>query len=189
MGQGKDKAEYNPKEDQKNSKNPKILNREVFYKGKDIVRQGEDGVRAYFIESGHAEVLIKEGPHELKVAELEEGDIFGEMALINHEPRSATVRAVEDCTVTVIARDELEKKIDNIEDKAIKALINALAERLKESTRGQMDHYRNLADFQDRISGVVDRVDMGIDKSQRNAFREEVTPLLADLQKVLDRYQ
>lgn len=170
-------------------KNPKLLSRDVFYKGENIIEQGDEGIRAYYIENGRVEVLVKENEHQLKIVELGPGDIFGEMALINDEPRSATVRALDDCTVTIISRDEIEGKIERIEDKAIRTLINVLAKRLRESTKGQMQHYKNLAEFQDRVSSIVDRVDAGIDAAHREAFREEVVPLLTDLQKVLDRYQ
>lgn len=170
-------------------RNPRILHREVFYSGKRIIEQGEEGFRAYYIESGQAEVLIKDGPHELKVAELGPGDLFGEMALINNEPRSASVRAITDCTLTVISREEIEGKISIIEDKAIRALINVLVDRLREATRGQMVHFKNLADFQDRIHGIIDRVELGVSEQKRGEFRKEVEPLLSDLEKVLDRFR
>lgn len=167
----------------------KLLNREVYYKGRTIIEQGDSGQRAYYIERGRVEVMVKDGPYHLKVAELGPGDLFGEMTLITNEPRSATVRAIDDCTLTIISRDEIEGKISRIEDKAVRALINVLAERVRETTKGQFTQYKSLADFQDRISGIVERVDIGISEKDRKAFRGEVMPLLADLQKVLDRYQ
>lgn len=182
------KDELDPRK-QLDRQNPRILNREIYFKGKDIIRQGDEGYRAYFIEKGGVEVLVDDGRHQLKVTELGPGDIFGEMSLINYGPRSATVRALYDTTVTIIARDEIEGKIKRIQDEAIRALINVLAERLRTATRGQLDHYSNLADFQDKISGVVESVGHGIDDSRRTEFRKDVEPLLAELQKILDRYQ
>lgn len=167
---------------------PRILSREVFYKGTTIIRQGDSAFRAYYIEDGRVEVRVEEDGLSLKVSELGPGDIFGEMALISRAPRTATVNALSDVTVTVIARDELESRIKRVEDKAIRALINLLISRLKETTHGQIQHYKNLSDFQDRIAGVVEHADMSIDESRRAAFRKEVGPLLEDLQKVLDRY-
>jgi CRP-like cAMP-binding protein len=169
----------------------KLLHREVFFKGKTIIDQDDIGVRAYYIERGKVEILVKDknSKHQLKVAEMGPGDLFGEMALITHEPRSATVRAIEDCTLTVISREEIEGKIKRIDDVAVRKLINVLAERLRNATMGQLAHYTNLTEFQDRVSGIVDSVHGGIDPKSRDAFRDEVTPLLNDLQKVLDRYQ
>jgi CRP-like cAMP-binding protein len=172
-------------------RNTKVLHREVFFKGKTIITQGDSGVRAYYIERGRVEILIKDkdSRHSLKVAEMGPGDLFGEMALITQEPRSATVRALEDCTCTIISRDEIEGKIRRIEDAAVRKLLHVLAERLRNATMGQLAHYTNLTDFQGRVTGIVENVQGGIDPQSRDAFRDEVTPLLNDLQKVLDRYQ
>lgn len=178
-----------PRTNRKDGERVRILNRELFLKGKTIITQGDEAFRAYYIESGYVEVLIKEGDVELKVSELGPGDIFGEMALIEKGPRTATVRAIGDVTTTVISRDEIEGRIKSIHDKAIRALINLLISRLKETTKGQAHHYKNLAEFQDRITGIVDRVHLGVDKQKRDKFREEVEPLLDQLQKVMDRYQ
>ncbi len=173
------------KGDQKN----KILNRIVYPPGKTIIKQGDEAYRAYYIEKGVVEVIIEDGHHELKVSELVAGDIFGEMALINEEPRSATVRAVETCTLSVVSKAEIEKRVEKLEDRAIRALIKVLVRRLDAATKSQMIHYKGLADFQDRITGIVDRVDLGISDKKRDAFREEINPLLDKVQAILDKYQ
>ncbi len=180
--------DLNPRK-QTDRKTADFLSRELFYKGTNIIEQGDEGIRAYYIENGRVEVLVGEDGHQLKVAELNAGDIFGEMALINKETRSATVRALEDCTVTIISRDEIESNIQNITSKATRKLLTVLTERLRTSTQGQVSHYKNLAEFQSRITDMIERVDASIDESKRAEFRDEVEPLLNDLQTVLDRYQ
>jgi CRP/FNR family cyclic AMP-dependent transcriptional regulator len=169
-------------------KRPKVLSREVYYKGKIIIHQGDIGHRAYFIERGHVEVLVTEGKHQLKLAEMGQGAMFGEMALITKEPRSATVRALDETVLTVISREEVEGKIGKIADPAIRALINVLAERLRNSTLGQMSQFKTLSEFQDRVSGMVNEVQGSLDEKDRAGFSNEVAPLLADLQKIIDRY-
>ena len=61
--------------------------------GDVICRQGERGDRMYVIQAGRASVIHEEGGFEAVVGELGAGDIFGEMAIFDHQPRSATVRA------------------------------------------------------------------------------------------------
>lgn len=66
-----------------------------------IVLQGEPGDGLYFIAQGTVEVTMKPlGPGSpfppVKVAELSAGDVVGEMALVNAEPRNATVSAVDE---------------------------------------------------------------------------------------------
>ncbi len=166
-----------------------VLNREVFYKGKTIIEQGAPAYRAYYIESGRVEVMVNEENHNIKVSELGPGEIFGEMALIQKEERSATVKVVEDCTVTVISKKELEDKIGAIKNPAIQGLIYVLVERLREATKGQVLHYKNLANFQDRITGLVDKVALGVTPAKRDQFNDEVTPLLDQLDAVLNKYR
>jgi CRP/FNR family cyclic AMP-dependent transcriptional regulator len=57
-----------------------------------VCRQGERGDCMYVIQAGRAEVLLQEAGAEVVVGELTAGDIFGEMAIFEREPRSATVR-------------------------------------------------------------------------------------------------
>jgi predicted RND superfamily exporter protein len=65
-------------------------------KGTTIVKEGEVGDTMYAIISGSVDVVRGEGAAAHKVAGLERGQIFGEMALVLKEPRSATVITAEE---------------------------------------------------------------------------------------------
>jgi len=54
-----------------------------------IIRQGDEGDRIFFIEDGECDIYMNEKFHK----RLGKGEYFGELALLNHEPRSATVKA------------------------------------------------------------------------------------------------
>lgn len=72
--------------------------------GETIIQEGEesDG-NAYFVKNGSVEVL--RGEHH-KVAELGSASLFGEIALITNEPRTATVRATMPTEVVVFRKDD-----------------------------------------------------------------------------------
>lgn len=72
--------------------------------GQEVVRQGDTGVGAFIIRSGKVEILQEHGGQQHKIGELGPGDVFGEMALLDEFPRSATVRAKEPTTVLGIQR-------------------------------------------------------------------------------------
>ena len=79
---------------------------EPFGEGEIIVRQQEAGDSLYIITKGTCEVLLESDSRQSKqVAVLKKGDFFGEMSLLTGEPRSATVRAIEDTEVIVIQKD------------------------------------------------------------------------------------
>ncbi|HMA34190.1 MAG TPA: ABC transporter transmembrane domain-containing protein [Chloroflexia bacterium] len=69
--------------------------REHYPAGADVVRQGEPGDKLYIIRRGQAEVRVADGMGARRVNTLDEGDYFGEMALLAGEPRSATVRTTQ----------------------------------------------------------------------------------------------
>ncbi|CAF2049276.1 unnamed protein product [Rotaria magnacalcarata] len=54
-----------------------------------IIKQGEEGDRMFFIEDGECDIFMNGNLHK----RINKGDYFGELALLNHEPRSATIIA------------------------------------------------------------------------------------------------
>jgi flavin-dependent dehydrogenase len=66
----------------------------MYRDGEVIVREGETGECMYVIQEGQVEVLLEKGGKQARLAVMGEGDFFGEMALIEREVRSATVRAL-----------------------------------------------------------------------------------------------
>jgi CRP/FNR family cyclic AMP-dependent transcriptional regulator len=73
-----------------------------FKSGEIIFREGDAGVEFFVVKSGS--VAIRRGNRTLDV--LGEGEIFGEMALIDSEPRSATVVADSDCVVVPVGEKQ-----------------------------------------------------------------------------------
>lgn len=61
--------------------------------GETIIREGETGSSAYVIVSGMVEVFRKTDRGEVVLATFDQTQYFGEMAIIENEPRSASVRA------------------------------------------------------------------------------------------------
>jgi CRP-like cAMP-binding protein len=70
--------------------------------GEIICREGDEARSMYVIQSGTAEVIKKGLDGEFTMTELKAGDIFGEMSLFDHLPRSATIRATGETVVLSI---------------------------------------------------------------------------------------
>jgi flavin-dependent dehydrogenase len=83
-----------------------------FYEdGEAIVRQGEEGDCMYVIQDGRADVIVERAGREVKLRELGEGEIVGEMAIFDRATRSATVRAVGRVRVLTVDKTTLLRRI------------------------------------------------------------------------------
>ncbi len=69
-----------------------------------VVRQGERGECMYIVLSGELEVVRRSQGREFFLATLGSGDFFGEMSLIDNEPRTASVRSVGQSEVMMLDR-------------------------------------------------------------------------------------
>ncbi|HEU0188651.1 MAG TPA: EAL domain-containing protein [Gallionella sp.] len=106
------------------------LDREVFAAGEQIFKEGDAGDCAYLIEKGSVEVIVMGQGAERQVSLLGKDEMFGEVALIDHQPRTATIRAVEKTVLVPIRRklvEELLKKSDPI----LRHLLLVILERFR----------------------------------------------------------
>jgi CRP-like cAMP-binding protein len=97
--------------------------------GTPLVRAGGPATAFYVILNGSARVVTPDGGVELKM-----GDFFGEMAVIDGEPRSATVVALSEVWVMVISRTKFLKVLE-AEPKIALAVMATLTRRLRAAQR------------------------------------------------------
>ena len=107
------------------------MKKKYFKKGAKIIEEGTLSDCAYLIESGRVQVskTMSNGEEQV-IGILEENDIFGEMSLIDSLPRSATVLALEDCTISVIT-PEIFKSLSKHNPEALMPILKILASRLR----------------------------------------------------------
>lgn len=76
--------------------------------GADVIREGDPGQSFYVVARGSVRVSRRDREQgQIQLAELRDGAIFGELALLSAAPRSATVSAVGDCDLLEFDRDAL----------------------------------------------------------------------------------
>ena len=84
----------------------------TFGDGEVIVQEGDTGKEMYIISSGSAKVTKRsETGKDVHLRDLERGSFFGEMSILEGEPRSATVTAVGETKVLVLAVGSFMLKI------------------------------------------------------------------------------
>jgi len=102
--------------------------RETFSSWEVIIKQWDyPNATGYIIESGSVDVSIDS---ELKTG-LSQGDMFWEIALLNEEPRTATVVATNDTTVIVISQNMLFEMINNDDNSINKEIMRRMEENLE----------------------------------------------------------
>jgi len=103
----------------------------VYRDGEIIVRQGDAGDCMYVIQAGQVEVLQEKNDKEVRLAVLGEGDFFGEMALFEHEVRSATVRALGEVRVLTIDKRTFLRRIHEDPSLAFR-IVQKMSGRIRE---------------------------------------------------------
>lgn len=105
----------------------------TFKAGSLVIREGEPGQEMFVVESGSVEVFRGSGPKEQKVSTLGAGDFFGELSLLDDQPRSASARALTDCRLLVIDAATLDQMLRQYPEVAVR-MLRTLAVRLREET-------------------------------------------------------
>jgi CRP/FNR family cyclic AMP-dependent transcriptional regulator len=83
-----------------------LLHERNYVKNEIVFDEGEEGQAIYFIFSGSVIICRQGRPIDGMIAELSSGQFFGELALLDNSPRAAQVRAVEDCTLAALFRED-----------------------------------------------------------------------------------
>jgi uncharacterized membrane protein len=96
-----------------------------------LFRAGDAGDAMYLIESGRVRIHIVDADgDDVTLAELARGDFFGEMAIIDGKPRSASATVSEDARLAVLPRDHFLAFVRKNPDVALKMLA-AITNRLR----------------------------------------------------------
>jgi EAL domain-containing protein (putative c-di-GMP-specific phosphodiesterase class I)/CRP-like cAMP-binding protein len=106
-------------------------NKKQFKKGEVLIREGETGNYAYVIEAGNVEILVQREGRQIQIGTRGPGSLIGEMAMIDDKPRTATVRAVEDCDVLEISREDFAHRVESA-DPVLKMVMRVITTRYRD---------------------------------------------------------
>ncbi len=105
----------------------------IYEKGEIICRQGDPGDEMYIIQSGAVEVSSRRDGHKVVLTILEKEDFFGEMALLDRSPRSATVATITRSRLLSLSRRIFLEKIAYTPD-IVLYVLKALTRRIDRMT-------------------------------------------------------
>src|SRR3989338_10980364 len=102
-----------------------------FTRGDVIVYQDDPGDTFYIVVSGRVKVtLLNEDGKEIVLAVLKECDFFGELSLLDNEPRSASVIVMEDATLFLLTQMQFHQLITAHPD-ILRKVLNEICGRLR----------------------------------------------------------
>jgi CRP/FNR family cyclic AMP-dependent transcriptional regulator len=121
--------------------------------GEVIFREGDAGDTCYVVQSGSVRVIRNHSDgRTITLAELKQGDLFGELAMFDTEHRSATVEAAEDTAAVALLAVDMRRLLSRHPDMALK-LLAAFADRLRQANeRISRQSFQTVAS---RVAGVL----------------------------------
>ncbi len=107
-----------------------------FVKGQILFEEGDAGTEAFLVVTGSVEIY-RRGAVDQTLATLGQGELLGEMSLIDDQPRAASARAAENTTLIVLSKDSLKVRLQRLEqtDKVLHRLMGVLVNRLRGMAR------------------------------------------------------
>ena len=170
------------------SKDSIILERRFVPEGTMVMRQGEPGNCAYLIQSGSVRVYTEHNGKRVDLAKLELGQIFGEMALIFDEPRTASVVAAEDCNLIILTRQTFKDKLDK-SDPTIRAIVTMLTQRIVSANNTVMNKKSDVEDLIETTRIIFQNTLTSLPRSQQRTFQNGVLPKLDDFFNAIRSFQ
>ncbi len=110
----------------------RVLHRREYRQGEIIFHQGDPGLGMYIIESGSVGIMLV--PAQMIIAELFDGEFFGELSLLDDSPRTASAIAKTPCKMLCLFQPDLFDLIDldpRLGVKILLGLSRTIGERLK----------------------------------------------------------
>ena len=134
-----------------------LQGREVAY-GTALFRAGDKGDAMYLIQSGRVRISVNdEDGHQIVLAELAQGDFFGEMALIDGKQRAAGADVIEDAHLLMLSRENFLRFINSNPGVALE-MLSAVFQRLRHTDKMlQQRVSRNVNEEQDKRMTIADR--------------------------------
>jgi EAL domain-containing protein (putative c-di-GMP-specific phosphodiesterase class I) len=107
-----------------------VRQKKRFQQGDMICAEGSHGDCAYIVESGRVEIFVGTGTERVTLSILGVGEIFGEMAVIDGSPRSASAVALEPCELMSVSSEAISERIKNA-DPIVRLLVAMLLKRMR----------------------------------------------------------
>jgi hypothetical protein len=102
-----------------------------FAPGEVVFSEGDPGVEMFILQSGRVEIVKLIGGEDRRLAVLEKGDFFGEMAMLEELPRNATARALDHVSALVVSPATFDQMLHENPEIVVR-MMRKLSSRLRQ---------------------------------------------------------
>jgi len=168
------------------------LKRHTYHAGAPIFREGEVGNTAYIIDQGSVEISTYHNGEKVILAILEKNDLFGEMALIDNDLRTASATALEKTQLFILERERLQEEIENA-PKTIKLIMKVVMKRFRDTRnhwlqndndqknqdakKHQLEHEKSIEETKNLLASDLrfeSEIDSGMDNREFILFYQPI---------------
>jgi CRP-like cAMP-binding protein len=169
------------------------LERRKYQAGEKVFGQGDSADCAFIVQKGMVRLYQSVDGHQVEIADIPPGEIFGEMAVLDQGSRSATAIAVEVTTLACVPKEAFLTKLEK-SDKFLGALIQLFIRNIRNSPRFFLrrprsfrDHVKQMRMFSWNMRRFAGRIDSPDTADDLLDVLDRLDILLIDLNDVADQ--
>ncbi|RED46144.1 Crp/Fnr family transcriptional regulator [Aestuariispira insulae] len=111
-----------------------VMNRKIIPANSVIFHEGDVGNKAYLLKSGKVRITTTKEGEVVLLTTVMPNQLFGELALLDGSPRSATAIALEQCEVVIVRPEDIERQLDGV-DEFMRYWVTYLTQRIKDLSK------------------------------------------------------
>lgn len=160
------------------------IEKKFYQKGDLVFEEGQTGDCAFIVEMGKVEIFKSLEGETVILAAMGEGELFGEMAVIDGSPRMANARASEDSVIVYLPQKLFDSKLQKY-DPVMKSLIQILLDNLRNVHKAYMHRPRSADDYLNAMAYHSDGFQKYLAKRPDDAATVEGRKELAEIEHAI----
>ena len=163
-----------------------VMERSVIHAGKVFIKEFEENMRAYVIQTGKVRAFKMVGDNKVVVQEYGPNTIIGETCLLLDDPITMSYEAMCDTTVVTITRQDFEKRLHKC-DKTIQTILQHLMTKLQTQAQSSQNEAVSASEVDETAFQLVQGMIRGMPDDKKRQYELAMLPHINGLIKSIKR--